>query len=226
MLFIRKRYMCVLCNCYRDEANIDHTYKGIGICKECHNAIKTAGDYTYQARPPIIALISPFEYDGLTKRSVKRLKFSAQKGYGAVFGKLLAEELNNHPYLDGYDCIIPVPLHGTRLRERGYNQAEMIASAFANEIGLPCITDAVFRVRKTKRQSSLRGIERVENVKAAFYASESQVRDKNIILVDDISTRGETLLSCAKALKDAGANRIIAVSLCKTAHKERSMLLR
>lgn len=226
MKVFRKRYMCVLCSCYCDELYAEYIHKGLCVCSNCHESIKTSGDYTYEAKEPLEAVISPFNYDGAIKSSVKKLKFSSQKAYGIVMGKMLADELISHSYLRGFDCIIPVPLHGTRLNERGYNQAESIAAVLAEELNIPCIPDSVFRIKKTKRQSSLRGIDRVENVKSAFYAAESVVRDKNIILVDDICTKGETIASCAKALKDAGAKRIIGVALCKTQYKERSVFIR
>lgn len=218
--------MCVLCSAYRDASYAVHIYKGLCVCSDCYNTVKTSGDYTYSAKEPLEAVVSPFEYDGMIKNAVKRYKFGAQRAFGTVMGKMLYGEISNHPYLIGYDLVIPVPLHGERHNERGYNQAEIIAQELSKELELPLITDALFRVKKTKRQSMLRGIDRVENVKDAFYAYDNVVRGKNIILVDDVCTRGETISSCAKALKQAGANRIIGVSLCKTHYKERSLLIR
>lgn len=224
MRFFRRRYMCILCSSYRDESYAMHRHMGLCICKDCYNKIKTGGDNTYQAKEPLEAVISPFAYDGRLKTAIKRYKFASQRAYGTVMGKMLSAEVLSHPYFAGYDLVIPVPLHGKRLNSRGYNQTEIIAEVFATKLGIPYIADALFRIKETKQQSSLRGIDRIENVKSAFYAYDKIVRDKNIILVDDVCTRGETISSCAKALVDAGANKVVGVTLSKTQYKERVFL--
>ncbi|MBE7016031.1 MAG: ComF family protein [Ruminococcaceae bacterium] len=224
MLWFGRRYKCILCNKYYSIKQTRYICKGIGICDDCYNEVKTKGDGTYEAKPPVEMVVSPFEYAGNLKKTVKLLKFGGQRLYGSVLGMMMSDALLHKEKLRGFDMIVPVPLHGTRLKERGYNQSEFLSEELSKELEVPLITDAIFRVRDTKRQSGLARQERVENVKSAFYAAESAVKAKNILLVDDIFTTGETAKACGNALKDAGADRVICVALCKTPYKERIIL--
>ena len=126
----------------------------------------------------------------------------------------MGEKLKDIAMLKSCDMIIPVPLHPNRLRERGYNQSEILAERLSLILDVPMMTDVMFRIRDTRRQSSLKGLDRVENVRDAFYAHPDCVRDKRIILVDDICTMGETLKACEKALKIAGVKDVYGVTLC------------
>lgn len=220
-VFLR-RFKCIVCNKYHHIAYVHNRYKGLCICKDCLAEIKTDGDKSFESKEPVDYVLAPFYYEGKLKETVKKYKFSAQKAYGNLLGELLADEISMHDELCQFDYIIPVPLHGTRIDERGYNQAEILSQVLANKYNIYCMSDGVFRIKETKRQSQLKGTERVENVKSAFFAVESVIKGRNIILVDDIYTMGETMSACAKALKDAGANKIIGVALCKTKLKERT----
>lgn len=224
MRWLGGRYKCILCNRYYGRRKDDYVYRGIGVCKECCERTIADGDGTYEAKPPVEMVVSPFEYDGDMKTAVKLLKFGGQKLYGCVLGRVMSDILPHKEKLGSFDMIIPVPLHGTRLAERGYNQSELLAAELSAELKIPLITDGLFRVRDTKRQSGLAGRERVENVKSAFFAAEGAVKGKNIILVDDIFTSGETAKACGIALKEAGAGRVICVALCKTPARERLFL--
>ena len=222
----KRRYRCILCNKYWSKSYIAHSHLGIGICKLCLSEARTGGDRSFQSRPPVDYVLSPFYYDGYMRKAVKRYKFSGQKAYGILFGRMLGTELANHPFLKEYDYIIPVPLHGKRLCERGYNQSELLSMGLAEGIGKPFLIDVLFRVCETKQQSGLGSVNRVDNVKDAFYAPEGIVCGKKIILVDDIFTTGETLRACANALKNAGAERIAGVALCRPHFEEKTNIYR
>lgn len=128
---------------------------------------------------------------------------------------ILAQELINmaeHRQLGPYDMVVPVPLHPTRLRKRGYNQAELLAGPLAEALGVPLRTDVLGRRKKTKQQSKLSVRKRGANLADAFMA----VRDltgMRILLVDDVVTTGSTLCACAEALKSAGATSVSAAAL-------------
>ena len=217
---------CILCNKYYRKRDVIHSFRGIGVCGECVRKIKTKGDYSFEAKAPLEYVYSPYIYEGNLRLAVKAYKFSDQRAYGVVFGSMLAEEFRNNKDLRSFDYVIPVPLYGSRLIERGFNQSDKLGEMLADGLGLLCIKDALFRVRETKRQSGLKGIDRVNNVKSAFFAAENIVKGKNIILVDDIFTMGETMAACATALSEAGANRVVGVSLCKTLQKEPPLIRR
>lgn len=114
-----------------------------------------------------------------------------------------------HPALD---AVVPVPLHVDRLRERGYNQSELLAAAFARRIDKPCAPEWIARVRATLPQVGLNVAARQANVDAAFVAA-PHVRGKTILLVDDVFTTGATLQACAVAARLAGAQRVYGLTL-------------
>jgi ComF family protein len=109
--------------------------------------------------------------------------------------------------------IVPVPLHWTRLRERGFNQSELIARYWASLVGIKVVTNALKRTKKTASQQELGKWQRQTNVIDAFKANAKLVAGKQIILVDDVCTSGATLLECAKTLQEAGAASIIALTI-------------
>ena len=227
MKFFQRRPKCIICGICKSEDNMHIKYKGIGVCKKCYDeALHTTKDKCFDGKGAIKFVMSAFMYIGDIKKTVKLYKFSGQKFYGVLFGKLICQELADIDIFTCYDMIVPVPLHGKRLDERGFNQSEVIAEVLAEYLNLPINTDVLIRTRETRRQSSLKGMERAENVKGAFYADRINVSGKNIILVDDIYTMGETVKACAEALKEAGAVDIIAVTLCKTDEKTLERLWR
>ena len=226
MSFFTFRKKCILCDKYHSSTDTRFSYRGIGVCEQCYNKIKTSGDKSFSATPPVSYILSPFNYDGGLKSAIKLYKFAGQRAYGTVFARMMCSELANHSIFSDFDCVAPIPLHSKRIAERGYNQSEVIAEILAKSINVPYYSDVVFRIRETKRQSELNASERIENVKSAFYAPSGVVEDKKIILVDDIYTMGQTMSSCAKALKDAGAGDIIGVTLCKAPFKDYKPFLR
>ncbi|MBF0619038.1 MAG: ComF family protein [Candidatus Omnitrophica bacterium] len=112
------------------------------------------------------------------------------------------------------DMIIPVPLHATRMRERGYNQAELLAERAADILGKPLQNGLLVRHRYTPRQSELGQKERLNNIANAFsIKSRLQIQGKSVILVDDLLTTGATASSAAGALKAAGASKVTLLTL-------------
>lgn len=224
MLF-GKKYCCILCDryCGQDKMHIIHSE--IGVCNNCYHKLDTTKEQNFDGGDNIKAVFSPFFYKDELRDAVKAFKFSGQRLFGNLFGKMIYEKLQEIPYIWDFDAIIPVPLHELRLKERGYNQSEIIAEDLSMLSGIEIINDGLFRIRETKRQSSLKGLERRENVKGAFYAYPDAIKDKRIILVDDICTMGETLRACADALKTAGAREIIAITVCVSSKEEKKFYL-
>jgi ComF family protein len=116
------------------------------------------------------------------------------------------------------DVIMPVPLHRSRLRERGFNQALLLASAVGRAHGIPLSYDNLTRFRATRPQVELSGEERVQNVRGAFRLTRpADVEGKRVLLVDDVFTTGATMNECAAVLKRAGARSVVALTLARTA---------
>jgi ComF family protein len=112
------------------------------------------------------------------------------------------------------DVIMPVPLHTSRLAERGYNQSALLARIVSQEIGVPIDENALVRTKATQQQAILKAAQRRENVRDAF-ACRSRVSGKRIVLVDDVCTTGSTLEACAAALSAAGAASVWAFTLAR-----------
>jgi competence protein ComFC len=113
------------------------------------------------------------------------------------------------------DIITSVPLGLVRFKERGYNQATLLARPIAIYFEIPLVKRALVRHRETKSQVGLTVSERHDNVVDAFKADDKIVTGKNILVVDDVATSGATLNACAKALLDAGANKVYCFSLAR-----------
>lgn len=224
-MFFEKMYHCVLCEGYHQSDKMQTVYGEIGVCRKCCQKLSTTKEQNFDGGDGISAVFSPYMYEKGMAEAIKLFKFSGQRLYGNLFGKMICEKLKEISYIWDFDMVIPVPLHELRLLERGYNQSEIMAKELSMFSGIRMITDGLFRIRETKRQSSLKGLARRENVKGAFYAYPEVIKDKRIILVDDICTMGETLRACADALNIAGAKEVIAITLCVSKVEERSFSL-
>lgn len=220
-MFFEKKRFCVLCGVYHPSQRMKIVHEEIGVCNNCYHGLMTTKDKNFDGGTGIKAVFSPFTYSGNMAEAVKTYKFNGMTLYGKLFGKMIYEELKSISYIWDFDFIVPVPLHGNRLLERGYNQSEIMAKMLSELSGTKFLGDVLFRVRDTKKQSSLAGLERRENVRGAFYAHPGSVSGKRVIVVDDICTMGETVRACGDALLKAGAIEVIAVTLCVSESEEK-----
>ena len=150
-------------------------------------------------------------YDDMSKPMVLSMKHGARKdGVGVFANWMVAAAAFPHEA----DCVIPVPLHWTRLWARGYNQAGWLAQAIAWRIHKPYAPLAVLRKRRTPSQNGLSSVGRTRNVEGAFAVAQD-VTGKRILLVDDVYTTGATLNACAKVLMKAGAASVDGVAMAR-----------
>jgi ComF family protein len=152
-------------------------------------------------------------HDPIIKEAIHQLKYSNVKGMGEELGSQLKLKLGY--LLKDKDLVVPVPLHTRRQRVRGFNQAQVIAQVFvSNSSQLQLVLDR--RIFKHP-QVSLTKKERLGNVEDVFAAKENitQVKGKNIFLIDDVATTGATLNACAKVLKKAGARKVTALVIAR-----------
>lgn len=197
------KYICIFCDERKTGDSAYLTDNKIGICKSCFNALdKTAYASPYKGTRNISYIMSPFEYTNKMRHVILNFKFSNHWAYAKLLTDLMKNYLNSYDMWDTFDYIVPVPLHKKRLRERGYNQAELLAKHISKHLNIPIHTDLVARIRSTKKQSSLARTERITNVLNSFECI-GDCTKKNILLFDDICTTGSTLQACAGALKDA-----------------------
>ena len=111
------------------------------------------------------------------------------------------------------DALIPVPIHESRRRERGYNQSDVLAKAIGKRIDIPVYTDWISRCRKTAPQKELEPAERQKNLKKAFKIIHDDVKLNTIVIIDDIYTTGSTIDNVAQCAKDAGVKKIYFITL-------------
>ena len=153
-------------------------------------------------------------FDDHYQKLIHAFKYQAKTSLGKRLGRILAEKLREDGILPGFDCLIPVPLHPARKRERGFNQSELLADELSEVTHLPELKQLLKRIRNTKDQTKLTPEQRIENVKGAFALIDyDRIEGKKVILVDDVMTTGATLKECAKVLTKAGAKRVMGATI-------------
>jgi len=147
------------------------------------------------------------KYEGVLKIIIHKFKYRGNFSMLRLLNLLIKNmPEDTRPLLNSYDFIIPVPLHRTRLRERGFNQAVLFGKIIAREYGIPLKFMTLQRITSTFPQTMLPVTTRKLNVRDAFRVKDqTQVESKRILLVDDVYTTGATINECARILKKAGA---------------------
>ncbi len=158
---------------------------------------------------------SPCVYEGVTKELIHKLKYNNKDRLGIPLSKLMIDFINEYNLpIEDLDVIIPVPLHATRLREREFNQAQILCEKLAAAFKKDTACRALKRNRYTLTQTELSPQERLRNVSGSFQVTTPDaVRGKNVLLVDDVLTTAATSSEAALALKQAGANIVFVLTL-------------
>jgi ComF family protein len=160
-------------------------------------------------------MISAYYEEGPLREAICSYKYKFIKELADPLSNLLISHLQEHP-LPPEAILVPVPLHKSRLRQRGFNQAAILAEKVSEVFGLEYNPDILVRIRKTKPQVELSGKARRENIKGAFSCQKPNfVKGKNIILIDDVCTTGATLEGCAAELKEANASKVWGLVLAR-----------
>ena len=163
--------------------------------------------------PALDGVRAPYLFDGAVRDIVYRLKYQNMRALAPDVGRLLFRYLETNP-IPG-DALVPVPLHGRRKRERGYNQSQLLAAELSKATGLPMEARAIRRTRNTAPQVSMSSHEeRIHNIEGAFQPA-SELPGRRVILVDDVVTTGNTMFACAVALRAAGAVSIWGLVLAR-----------
>jgi ComF family protein len=157
-------------------------------------------------------------YRGVLRNALHCFKYRLQRRLAGTLGMMMAERLPALAVEWQYDLIVSVPLHPRRLRSRGFNQALCLAAVIARHVRAPLDRFNLRRVRCTASQVGLTERERAANVRDAFAVSRpAEVRDKCVLLIDDIYTSGSTVNECARVLISAGAGAVDVLTLARVA---------
>lgn len=182
------------------------------ICTECYVVIPRTG-YHIEAGNPAeqlfwgrckierAAAFSFYNRDSRIRKLIHNIKYNGIQEIGYELGKIYGSDLMKSGFLEGIDLIIPVPLHPSKKRIRGFNQSDIISEGISEATGLPVDYVSLERVTKTDTQTKRSRYERWVNVEGIFSVPDStNIRGKHILLVDDVITTGSTIESCANEL--------------------------
>jgi competence protein ComFC len=152
-------------------------------------------------------------FDSPVQNALHTMKYRRNIGLGESFAAQMAGFFKTLNWQ--VDILMPVPLGKNRLKERGYNQVALVARPLAYEVGLDYSPGALWKARETRSQVGLTISQRQENVEGAYQADAQVVKNKSIVLMDDVATTGSTILACTKALLSAGAKEIYAITIAR-----------
>ena len=194
------------------------------FCTECKENLPHCAKYKLapnSKRKDVFCVRAPYFYVGAAKRAAKALKFHRHKSAAVHFARAMAEMQVSG--LGSADYVTAVPLSAKRLRSRGFNQSECIASQYAMIKGLPYLTVAEKWKDTPKQSLQLSAKARAANVKGCYRViDEAAVVGKTIVLVDDVNTTGATLRECARTLRKAGAACVIGVCGCVSGKRKQA----
>lgn len=176
-----------------------------GMTEFCHDCVQRRHVYDYG--------YALYDYQSMRK-SIYRFKYGKRCEYAAFYARDIWERLSDEICMMEADSIVPVPVHASRKRSRGYNQAELVAAELSRLTGIRMYENLVKRVRKTVPQKELTIQERQNNLKKAFNITTNVVKLNKTILVDDIYTTGSTLDAVALELRRHGVKSVYFIALC------------
>jgi len=162
-------------------------------------------------------------FDAPVRSAIHHLKYKNVRDLAQPLALLLVDAYRRMPL--PADCIVPVPLHKRRARERGFNQSALLARELGQLTGLPVAHEALLRAKYTVPQIGLDARERVENVRDAFRCTAGAFSGQRVLLVDDVCTTGSTLEACAAALhEEGGAASVWALTVARARGLDDGML--
>jgi len=230
---------CGVCKVFTWHGGAIHEGEEIGFCRDCYDAFEevapplcvfcggpfSAGsgpdhacENCLRKRPHYDIARAPYLYEGPLMRAIHDLKYAGKTHLARSLGPLLGSYAVNWLGRGGGLLVMPVPLHPSRLRERGFNQSLLLARHVASRLGADLDYLSLRRVRPTKPQTQLTSEERRKNVRRAFGIDEkASLKGRPILLIDDVATTGSTLNECSDSLKKAGAKEVYCLVLARTA---------
>jgi ComF family protein len=193
------------------------------ICPSCASSFRPASAPDDRFAAPdaglvvgdaLVLAVAAFAHTGQLRRALQRLKYGGSGRIADPLARAAAPALEGLTALSGRIPLVPVPVHAARLRQRGYNQAALLAASLARASGLP-VLDLLERRRATARQHGLGKAARLHNLQGAFQVRHGARPPPAVILVDDILTTSATLEACAQVLLAAGAESVYGFAIAR-----------
>ncbi len=187
------------------------------LCAHCEDRLaqnRLTALEQVKAHDPLRLCISAFAYDGAAQKLIHQLKYGSNPAVAPVLAQHMCAALLETNGAQGIDAVVPVPLHPIRLRQRGFNQAQLLAQEVAHCFGLPLRPDLLQRKKQSLSQTTRTATERRIAMRDAFAAG-PEAAGRNILLVDDVLTTGATAISCAEALLAADAAQVTLLTACQ-----------
>jgi ComF family protein len=214
-IFLPEMPSCLICRSQFQNKGV------VCICPDCLNGFALA-DGTFH---PVLqrgdnndiryltSVRSVMAYTGFARDLIRAMKFQGKSELAEPLGQLMAQYYREVKPFPRFQAIVPVPLHVDRLRERGFNQAELLARHVATASGVP-VTNVLQRQTQSAPQSLQKGYQRRAHVRGSFICGlPGEVSGKNVLLIDDIYTTGSTLDECAKELLRCGVRQVYGLTL-------------
>lgn len=191
---------------------------GQSWCDRCASAVENVAPLHHLPHEPALSAVAATGlHEGRLREAVQALKYENVRSLAQFLGTRMAACLYSLNW--SFDTLLPVPIGNDRLRERGYNQAGLIAAALAQEVGVAFQPSLIWRTRETRSQVGLTKAERQRNMLGAFSAHPSELRQRSVLLIDDVFTTGATLHACAIALRAVGAHEVYALTVTAAHHQ-------
>lgn len=207
--------------------------EGVFICSECFSKIKLVprdvcnycGSFTSKKgkcpncdnkKLPYAGFRAFAYYDGVVRKAIHHLKYQNDLTIGRYLAGWLQLVYQRTDW--EVDLIVPIPIGEQKRLERGYNQAERLAKPFSELLEIPFTSEALIRINEISSQVGLNHEQRQENVRQAFVARAQEVKDKRVLLVDDVFTSGATMEAAATELVAAGAKKVFCLTVAKVNH--------
>ncbi|MBD0681576.1 MULTISPECIES: ComF family protein [Pseudomonas] len=227
-IWLKNNHHCLLCDEVADGTT--------PVCMACETELPWLGDHCQRCALPLPAagmtcgqclmqppaferVVAPWTYNFPIDSLITRFKHSAKWPYGHLLGDLLAQSLQHrfNEDLPRPDVLVPVPMSTRRLRQRGFNQAALLARWLSERLDVPIDERLLLRPQDTNAQQDLNAEARKRNLHHAFaLASDASVKGRHLALVDDVLTTGATAQALALLLLDAGASRVDVYCLART----------
>lgn len=206
------------------------------VCQQCYDSIRRpAAAYCWRCgrffaaegepylclqcqrqAPPFSLHRSCTRYEGKMRELILLYKYAKLKVVGRRLANLALDFIREEEFWAGLEVVVPVPLHPQKQRERGFNQSLEIARVVGRARGLEVENKALIKIRNNPPQASLEAEERRANVKGAYQVKRKEkIKDKVVLLVDDVFTTGSTIEECSRVLKQAGAKEVRALTLAQ-----------